>query len=119
MVWNGESFELRIETNIAAWPAEWLNEHRSYIIPDPDDEGLHMHVVPAEWYEPGDAKGGIRRWGEVVVSGLTEPFPDVAALQETLESALGEAVASAEEAHATARKYLGQLHALRPNSGSP
>lgn len=114
--WDGSTFSLVIPTGLSGWPSIWLDRYLQERLSDMPgfNGGEGARVTPAMLHEPGDPATGVRAWGEIVVSGLTPPWPDAMVLREHLEAAVDEALAVSEKAAAEGDWFTAQLLADRP-----
>jgi hypothetical protein len=92
--WSGEDFTLTIPAHLDPWAARWL------------DRQLAARLTGIAGTETARATAeAARPVGKVVIAGLTDRWPDAAALREAVGQAVDDAYAAAGEARERARGF--------------
>jgi hypothetical protein len=92
--WTGEDFTLTIPAHLDPWAARWL------------DRQLDARLAGIAGTETARASAeAARPAGKVVIAGLSERWPDAAALREAVGRAVDDAYAAAGDAREQARGF--------------
>jgi hypothetical protein len=92
--WSGEDYTLTIPAQLDPWAARWLDRQL----------GARLGGIAGAEAARGSAEAA-RPIGKVVIAGLSERWPDAAALREAVGQAVEDAYAAAGEARAHARSF--------------